>query len=149
MAEPSRPPRLAVPAVRRRLSRRTGWMPLALLIVNQLLAGVGVASGIAVGGLLAEQLTGTVTMAGFAQTSSVLGAALVAIPLARLATRAGRHVALAVGYGLALVGTLLIFAASASGSVVVLFIGLAAFGAASAAGLQSRFAATEVASRGL
>ncbi|GAA3879452.1 MFS transporter [Leifsonia kafniensis] len=136
------------PAVRRRLSRRTGWMPLALLILNQLLAGVGVASGIAVGGLLAEQLTGTVTMAGFAQTSSVLGAALVAIPLARLATRAGRHVALAAGYGLALVGTLLIFAASASGSVVVLFIGLAAFGAASAAGLQSRFAATEVASKG-
>jgi MFS family permease len=132
----------------RRFSRRTGWMPLGLLILNQLLAGVGVASGIAVGGLLAEQLTGTVALAGFAQTSSVLGAGLVAIPLARLAARAGRHVALATGYGLALVGTLLIFAASASGNLIVLFVGLAAFGAASAAGLQSRFAATEVASKG-
>lgn len=128
--------------------RRSGWVPLALLIVNQLLAGVGVASGIAVGGLLAEQLTGTVALAGFAQTSSVLGAGLVAIPLARLATRAGRHWALAAGYGLALAGTVLVFAAAATGVVAVLFLGLGAFGAASAAGLQSRFAATEVASRG-
>ncbi|WP_022883600.1 MFS transporter [Glaciibacter superstes] len=123
-------------------------MPLVLLIVNQLLAGVGVASGVAVGGLLAERLTGTVAMAGFAQTSAVLGAGLVAIPLARLATRVGRHWALAAGYALALAGTLLIFVASATGIIAILFIGLGAFGAASAAGLQSRFAATEVASKG-
>lgn len=128
--------------------RRAGWAPLALLIVNQLLAGVGVASGIAVGGLLAEKLTGTVALAGLAQTCSVLGAGLVAIPLARLATRAGRHWALAAGYCLALVGTLLILAAAATGSIVVLFLGLGAFGAATAAGLQSRFAATEVAAKG-
>ncbi|GAB3120377.1 MFS transporter [Glaciibacter psychrotolerans] len=140
--------RASAAAPRRRLSRRSGWMPLALLIVNQLLAGVGVASGIAVGGLLAEQLSGTVTMAGLAQTSSVLGAGLVAIPLARLATRVGRHWALATGYALALVGTLLVFVASATGSIAILLIGLAAFGAASAAGLQARFAATEVASKG-
>lgn len=123
-------------------------MPLVLLIVNQLLAGVGVASGVAVGGLLAERLTGAVEMAGFAQTSSVLGAGLVAIPLARLATRVGRHWALAAGYALAFIGTLLVFVASATGIIAILFIGLGAFGAASAAGLQSRFAATEVASKG-
>ncbi len=133
---------------RTRLTRRTGWVPLVLLIVNQLLAGVGVASGIAVGGLLAERLSGTVAMAGFAQTSSVLGAGLVAIPLARLATRVGRHWALAAGYVLALFGTLLVFVASATGVVAILFLGLGAFGAASAAGLQSRFAAIEVASKG-
>jgi MFS family permease len=127
---------------------RTGWLPLTLLIVNQLLAGVGVASGIAVGGLLAERLTGTVALAGFAQTSSVLGAGLVAIPLARLATRVGRHWALATGYALALLGTLLVFVASTTGIVALLFLGLGAFGAASAAGLQSRFAATEVAAPG-
>jgi MFS family permease len=127
---------------------RAGWLPIALLVVNQLLAGVGVASGIAVGGLLAEKLTGTVALAGFAQTSSVLGAGLVAIPLARLATHAGRHWALAAGYGLALIGTVLVFAAAATGFVLLLFLGLGAFGAASAAGLQSRFAATEIASKG-
>jgi len=133
---------------RTRLSRHTGWMPLTLLIVNQLLAGLGVASGIAVAGLLAERLSGTVAIAGFAQTSTVLGAGLVAIPLARLAVRSGRHWALAAGYALAFGGALLVIVAAATGVLVVLFVGLAAFGAASAAGLQSRFAATEVASKG-
>ena len=133
---------------RSRLSRHTGWVPLTLLIVNQLLAGLGVASGIAVGGLLAERLSGTIAMAGFAQTSTVLGAGLVAIPLARLALRRGRHWALAAGYALAFCGTLLVFVAAATGILVILFVGLAAFGAGSAAGLQSRFAATEVASKG-
>lgn len=118
---------------------------LNVLVVSQLLAGVGVASGSAVGGLLAEQLSGTVALAGLAQTSSVLGAGLWALPLARLAGRRGRRWGLAVGYALAVLGTLLIFTAAALGSVVVLFVGLAAFGAATAAGLQARFAATEVA----
>lgn len=137
----------AAPSVPR-LSRRTGWVPLTLLIINQLLAGVGVASGIAIGGLLAERLTGTMAMAGLAQTASVLGAGLVAIPLARMATRFGRHWALAAGYGLAFLGTLLIFFAAATGVIAILMLGLAAFGAASAAGLQARFAATEVAAKG-
>ncbi|MET0695458.1 MAG: MFS transporter, partial [Propionibacteriaceae bacterium] len=119
---------------------------LNVLVVSQLLAGVGVASGIAVGGLLAEELSGTVALAGLAQTSSVLGAGLWAIPLARLAGRRGRRWGLSAGYALAVLGTGLIFAAAALGSLVLLFVGLAGFGAATAAGLQARFAATEVAS---
>ncbi len=128
--------------------RERGWIPLALLIINQLLAGVGVASGIAVGGLIAQQLSGQVALAGFAQTSSVMGAGLAAIPLARLAVHRGRHWALATGYGLALGGAILILAAASIGALLLLFLGLAFFGAASAAGLQARFAATEVASPG-
>ncbi len=89
--------------------RRRGGSTAGVLIVSQLLAGVGVASGVAVGGLLAEQMTGTTAFAGFAQTSSVLGAGIWAIPLARLAgARAG-----AGGWPsatrLATVGVLLIF----------------------------------------
>lgn len=128
--------------------RRRGWVPLTVLIVNQLLAGLGVASGIAVGGVLARELTGAVTLAGLAQTASVLGAGLVAIPMARLATRVGRHWALASGYGFAFVGALLVVVAAASGILPLLFLGLGAFGAASASGLQARFAATEVAAPG-
>ncbi len=118
---------------------------LNVLIVSQLLAGVGVASGIAVGGLLAEQLSGTVTLAGLAQTCSVLGAGLWAIPLARLAGHRGRRWGLSAGYGLAILGTVLILAAAVLDSVVLLFIGLAGFGASTAAGLQARFAALELA----
>ncbi|MFB6869395.1 MFS transporter [Agromyces sp. NPDC056389] len=123
-------------------------LSLTVLVVNQLLAGVGVASGIAVAALLVEELTGVVALAGLAQSASVLGAAIVAIPLARLAVRSGRHVALATGYALAMTGAVLVIAAAASGWVPLVFLGLAAFGAGSAAGLQARFAATEVAAAG-
>ncbi|WP_308798515.1 MFS transporter [Agromyces silvae] len=123
-------------------------LSLAILIGNQLLAGIGVASGIAVAALLAQELTGTVILAGLSQTASVLGAGLVAIPLARLAVARGRHVALATGYALAAVGAGLVIAAAVTAFVPLVFLGLAAFGAGSAAGLQARFAATEVASAG-
>ena len=121
--------------------RRSG---LGVLVVSQLLAGVGVASGVAVGGLLAEELSGTVVVAGLAQTSSVLGAGLWAIPLARLAGRRGRRWGLGCGYALAVLGTLLVLGSAALDSVVLLFVGLAAFGASTAAGLQARFAAAEL-----
>ena len=129
-----------------RMPRR--GLALTVLIVNQLLAGAGVATGMALAAILTSDLTGTVAMGGLAQSSSVLGAAIVAIPLARLAVRAGRHVALATGYTFAFVGAVLVVAAATSGMPVLVFLGLAAFGAASAAGLQARFAATEVAAPG-
>ncbi len=121
---------------------------LTVLIVNQLIAGVGVASGITVAAILVADLSAAPALGGLAQSSSVLGAAVVAIPLARLAVRSGRHVALAVGYALAAVGAVLVIAAAASGWWGLVFLGLAAFGAGTAAGLQARFAATEVAAPG-
>ena len=121
---------------------------LAVLIVNQLLAGVGVATGMALAAILTADLTGVLAMGGLAQSSSVLGAAIVAVPLARLAVRSGRNVALATGYALACVGAVLVIFAAASGTALLVFLGLAAFGAGAAAGLQARFAATEVAAPG-
>lgn len=129
-----------------RMPRR--GVSLAVLIVNQLLAGVGVATGMALAAILTADLTGALAMGGLAQSSSVLGAAIAAIPLARLAVRSGRHVALATGYALASVGAVLVIAAAASGWAPLVFLGLAAFGAGAAAGLQARFAATEVAAPG-
>jgi Major Facilitator Superfamily len=121
---------------------------LAVLIVNQLLAGVGVASGITVAAILVSDLTSVPALGGLAQSASVLGAAVVAIPLARLAVRAGRHVALATGYAFACLGAVLVVAAATSGLPVLVFLGLAAFGAGAASGLQARFVATEVAAPG-
>ncbi|NQX28183.1 MFS transporter [Microbacteriaceae bacterium VKM Ac-2854] len=116
----------------------------AVLLVCQLLAGLGVASGIAVAGLLAEKVSGSAELAGVAQTASILGAAIVAIPLARIAARHGRRRALALGYLLAFVGTVLVLIAVALGALVLLVVALGCVGAASAVGLQSRFAATEL-----
>ena len=121
---------------------------LAVLIVNQLLAGVGVASGLALAAILVADLTEVTALGGLAMSFSVLGAAIAAVPLARLAVRAGRHVALATGYACAFLGAVLVIAAATSGLPVLVFLGLAAFGAGAAAGLQARFAATEIAAPG-
>ncbi len=74
----------------------------------------------------------------------MLGEGLWAIPLARLAGRRGRRWGLGCGYALAVLGSLLVLGSAALESVVLLFVGLAAFGAATAAGLQARFAAAEL-----
>lgn len=116
--------------------------PLTVLVVSNLLGGIGVASGVAVGGLVAESLGGT-AMAGLGQATGVLGAAVAAIPLASLAGARGRRHALALGYVLATLGAVLVILAMVIGHLWLLLIGLALFGVANAANLQSRYAATD------
>ena len=70
----------------------------------QVLNGIGVAGTVAAGSLLVSSITDSETLAGLAQTSSVLGAAALALPLARLAARGGRRLALSVGYLSGVVG---------------------------------------------
>src|SRR5690606_2545461 len=64
----------------------------------QVLAGIGIATGIAVSSLIAADLSGSDAIGGLAQTSAVVGAALVAMPLAQLAARFGRRRSLAFGH---------------------------------------------------
>ncbi len=116
---------------------------LPVLVASQVLGGIGVASGIAVGGLLAQQVSGSTSLSGLAQTAAVLGAALLAVPLARLAGRTGRGPALAAGYGLGLVGAVLAVVAAVTGWFWLLLLATAAFGGGTAAGLQARYAATD------
>ena len=113
-----------------------------MLVFSNLLAGVGVASGAAVGALLAESLGGT-SMAGLAQAVGVLAAAVASIPLATLAQVRGRRWALSLGYALSTVGALLIVTAAVVGQLVVLLVGLTLYGVANATNLQSRYAAAD------
>ncbi|MFC8801224.1 MFS transporter [Promicromonospora sp. NPDC057138] len=115
---------------------------LVVLVFSNLLAGVGVASGAAVGALLAESLGGT-SMAGLAQAVGVLAAAVASIPLATLAQVRGRRWALSLGYTLSTVGALLIVTAAVLGQLVVLLVGLTLYGVANATNLQSRYAAAD------
>jgi MFS family permease len=131
------------------VQRRT----LAVLSGAQVFGGVGVASGIAVGTLLAAAVSQSAALAGLAQTGTVLGAALTAVPLSRLMAAHGRRPGLVVGYGIAIVGALLVLAssiASAEGAPTVvafpvLLAGMFCFGSATAVGLQSRYAAIDLA----
>lgn len=124
---------------------RVSTRPLLTLVASNILGGVGVASGIAVGALLVAELGGT-AMAGLGQAVSVLGAGIAAVPLAALAARHGRRRALTIGYAGAVLGGLIVVIGATAGSVWLTLLGLVGFGFAQATNLQSRYAASEVAS---
>jgi MFS family permease len=114
------------------------------LVAGQVLAGLGLGATVAVGAILAADLGGE-ALSGAAATSSTLGAALVSIPLARLAQRWGRRPALALGAGIAAGGSLITVLAIGVAFFPLLILGFAMLGVGTAVGLQARFAATDVA----
>jgi MFS family permease len=124
-----------------RLRRRT----LLVLTVGQILGGLGVGAALSVGALAANDLAGA-AWSGLAATVSTLGAGILAVPLARLAERSGRRISLSTATLVAGTGALGCLVALTVSSVVLLFVGLGLIGASTAAALQSRFAATDLAS---
>ncbi|MEX5721468.1 MFS transporter, partial [Geodermatophilus maliterrae] len=124
-----------------RVQRRT----VGVLSAAVALGGLGVTVGITVGGLLAREVAGSDAAAGLGQTAGVLGAAVLAVPLARLSDRAGRRAGLATGYAVAVAGAALTVLAAALSSLPLLLAGLFAFGASTTCGLQARYAAADLA----
>ncbi|MDI2097509.1 MFS transporter [Ruicaihuangia caeni] len=125
-----------------RVQRRT----LGVLATGQVLSGVGMGSTLSLGALLTEHVSGEAALSGLAATMLTLGAAALAIPLARVAARTGRRIALASGGALAALGAVVIIAAAAWMQFWLLLVGLAVLGAGSAVNLQARFAAADLAS---
>ncbi|MEU7277836.1 MFS transporter [Streptomyces sp. NPDC045431] len=123
------------------LRRRT----TAILIVSQILGGLGVAIGIALASVLAQQVSGTEALSGLAPTAMVAGTALLSMPLAALMTARGRRPGLVVAYVLGAVGAGVVVLAAVVGSFPLLLVGMAGFGAGSSANLQARFAAADLA----
>ena len=115
------------------------------LAAAQILNGVGVAGTVAAGSLLVSSITDSETLAGLAQTTSVLGAAALALPLARLTSRGGRRLALSVGYTSGVIGSILAILGGSHHNIVLMLMGTFMVGAASAAGYQARFAAIDLA----
>ena len=115
------------------------------LATAQVLSGVGVAGTVAAGSLLVSSITDSETLAGLAQTSAVLGAAALALPLARLTAKGGRRLALSVGYIAGVIGSIFAITGGAQRNIFLMLIGTFLVGAASAAGYQARFAAIDLA----
>ena len=122
------------------IQRRT----LRLLFATQIVSGMGVAIGSSVGALLAAGLAG-VGLSGLAQSAAVVGGALAAIPATAIVHRRGRRPSLAAAYAVAAVGALLVVLAAVRGSLPLLFLGFFLFGGATAANLQARYAAVDLA----
>lgn len=116
-----------------------------MLSAGQVLGGIGFGSTISLGAAITERITGDETLAGLPTAAVTLGAAALAVPLASFATRSGRRPALALGMTIALVGVVLIVVGTAVASLPLLLVAFALIGAGQAANLQSRFAATDLA----
>ncbi|MEV0152325.1 MFS transporter [Micromonospora sp. NPDC050686] len=122
------------------IQRRT----MRLLFSTQIVAGVGVTIGVAVGGLLAARVAGT-ALAGVAQSAAVVGAALLAVPVTRIMTSRGRRPGLILAYLVGAAGGVLVVVATATHVVPLLFVGMLLFGGGTAANLQARYAAVDLA----
>jgi MFS family permease len=140
MTSPDLAQATAAPADRRRIQRRT----LLVLTATQVIGGVGVAIGIAVGALLAADMGGT-AISGFGQSSLVVGAALLALPVTRVMRARGRRPGLVLAYAIGAVGAVLVVVGAWWSSIPLVFAGLFLFGGANAANYQARYAAVDLA----
>ena len=118
---------------------------IKVLAATQILSGVGVAGTVAAGSLLVSSISNSETLAGLSQTTSVLGAAAMAIPLAKLTQRGGRRLGLSVGYTVGLIGAAFAIFGGSQRILIAMLFGTFLVGAASASGYQARFAATDLA----
>ncbi|MBP2047726.1 MFS family permease [Streptomyces griseochromogenes] len=119
---------------------------LGVLVFSQILGGAGLADGITVGALLAEEMLGTTGLAGLPSALFTAGSALGAFALGRLCRRWGRRPGLALGYAAGALGSLGVVMATVVGSAPLLFFGLFVYGAGTATNLMARYAGADLAS---
>lgn len=129
------------PERRHALYRRT----LVVVIISQIFGGAGLAAGVTVGALLAQQMLGTAGLAGLPAALFTLGSAGAALLVGRISQRSGRRVGLAAGFVAGGVGAAGVVLAALTNNVILLFIALLVYGAGTATNLQARYAGTDLA----
>ncbi|WP_338789555.1 MFS transporter [Metabacillus sp. FJAT-53654] len=118
---------------------------LRIVILSQIFGGAGLAAGITVGALLAQDMLGTESAAGIPVALLTLGSAGAALLVGRLSQRFGRRAGLAAGFLTGGLGAIGVIIAALLNSVLLLFASLLIYGAGTAANLQARYAGTDLA----
>ncbi|RSN26771.1 MFS transporter [Amycolatopsis sp. WAC 04169] len=118
---------------------------LTVLFLSQVLSGAGLAAGITVGALLAQDMLGTTGLAGLPSALYTAGSAIAAVAVGRLSQARGRRPGLAAGYLTGALGSAGVVLAAVIHSPVLLFAALFVYGAGTATNLQARYAGADLA----
>ena len=124
-----------------REQRRT----LAVLLLAQILSGLGLAAGITVGALLVEQMLGSSRFSGLPTVFFTIGSAAAAVGVGRVSQRFGRRAGLSAGYLTGALGSLSIVVAASLSNIVLLFASFLIYGAGVSTNLQARYAGADLA----
>jgi MFS family permease len=135
-------PYLDSPEKQQQLYRRT----LMIVVLSQIFGGAGLAAGITVGALLAQDMLGTDSFAGLPAGLFTLGSAVAALLVGRLSQRYGRRFGLAAGFLTGGIGAIGVVISALTNNVFLLFASLFIYGAGTATNLQARYAGTDLAS---
>ncbi|PFA25233.1 MULTISPECIES: MFS transporter [Bacillus cereus group] len=126
-----------------RLYKRT----LIIVSISQMFGGAGLAAGITVGALLAQQMLGTDALAGLPTAMFTMGSAGAAFIVGRLSQRYGRRIGLASGFMAGGIGAIGVVMAALTNSIILLLASLLIYGAGTATNLQARYAGTDLANK--
>ncbi|MCP3740821.1 MFS transporter [Rossellomorea sp. BNER] len=125
------------------LYKRTLW----IVCISQIFGGAGLAAGVTVGALLAQQMLGTDAFAGLPAALFTLGSAGTALIVGRLSQRFGRRIGLTTGFVTGGLGAIGVVFAALTNSIFLLFASLFIYGAGTATNLQVRYAGTDLANK--
>ncbi|GAB6767051.1 MFS transporter [Bacillus cereus] len=109
--------------------------------------GAGLAAGITVGALLAQQMLGTDAYAGLPAAMFTMGSAVAAFFVGKLSQKYGRRVGLAGGFIVGGLGAIGVVMAALTNSIILLLVSLLIYGAGTATNLQARYAGTDLANK--
>ena len=129
------------PEKQRKLYKKTLW----LVVLSQIFGGAGLAAGLTVGALLAQDMLGNDSLSGLPAALFTLGSAAAAFIVGRLSQRFGRRVGLAAGFIAGGVGAAGVVFAALWDQIALLFVSLLIYGAGTATNLQARYAGTDLA----
>ena len=116
-----------------------------MVVLSQIFGGAGLAAGVTVGALLAQDMVGGDGIAGLPAALFTLGSALAAFIIGRLSQASGRRIGLATGFFVGAAGAGTIVLAAVWDSIPLLFVALFVYGFGTATNLQARYAGTDLA----
>lgn len=129
------------PEKKHELYRKT----LVIIVISQIFGGAGLAAGITVGALLAQEMLGASSLAGLPAAVFTLGSAGAALLVGWLSQSFGRRFGLVAGFFAGGIGAIGVVFSAIANNIVLLFLSLFIYGAGTATNFQARYAGTDLA----